>query len=119
MAAAAAAAAPAAARRVLAVAARCIRQPWWQALHAGKPCMPASPATPRTHTFHAPLPAAGGYRMLSMIDATGRRTAACALRNCLYLFPLGALATWLGVTSPYFAYESGACCCRVAHAQRG
>ncbi len=46
--------------------------------------------------------------MLSMIDATGRRTAACALRNCLYLFPLGALATWLGVTSPYFAYESGA-----------
>ncbi|PRW44545.1 Protoheme IX mitochondrial [Chlorella sorokiniana] len=49
---------------------------------------------------------AGGYRMLSMIDATGRRTAACALRNCLYLFPLGALATWLGVTSPYFAYES-------------
>lgn len=55
-----------------------------------------------------PSPAAGGYRMLSMIDATGRRTAACALRNCLYLFPLGALATWLGVTSPYFAYKSGA-----------
>ena len=51
--------------------------------------------------------AAGGYRMLSLADATGRRTAACALRNCLYLFPLGALATWLGVTSPYFAYESG------------
>ena len=45
--------------------------------------------------------------MLSLVDATGRRTAACALRNCLYLFPLGALATWLGVTSPYFAYESG------------
>ncbi|EFN55266.1 hypothetical protein CHLNCDRAFT_23545 [Chlorella variabilis] len=50
--------------------------------------------------------AAGGYRMLSLIDATGRRTAACALRNCIYLFPLGALATWLGITSPYFAYES-------------
>lgn len=52
--------------------------------------------------------------MLSLIDATGRRTAACALRNCIYLFPLGALATWLGITSPYFAYESGgwaAACC--------
>lgn len=53
------------------------------------------------------LSAAGGYRMLSLVDATGRRTAACALRNCLYLLPLGALATWLGVTTPYFAYESG------------
>lgn len=55
-----------------------------------------------------PAAAAGGYRMLSLVDATGRRTAACALRNCMYLFPLGALATWLGVTSPFFAYESGA-----------
>lgn len=45
--------------------------------------------------------------MLSLIDATGRRTAACALRNCIYLLPLGMLATWLGVTTPYFAYESG------------
>lgn len=51
--------------------------------------------------------AAGGYRMLSLVDATGRRTAACALRNCVYLLPLGLLATWLGVTSPYFALESG------------
>ena len=50
---------------------------------------------------------AGGYRMLSLIDPTGKRTAACALRNCFYLLPLGALATWLGVTTPYFAYESG------------
>eukprot|EP00887_Chlorella_sp_A99_P002564 scaffold6.g2564.t1 len=50
--------------------------------------------------------AAGGYRMLSLVDTTGRRAAACALRNCAYLFPLGLLATWLGVTSPYFAYES-------------
>lgn len=49
---------------------------------------------------------AGGYRMLSMIDATGKRTAACALRNCAYLLPIGLLATWLGVTTPYFAYES-------------
>lgn len=51
--------------------------------------------------------AAGGYRMLSLIDATGKRTAACALRNCMYLFPLGIMAAWLGVTTPYFAYESG------------
>jgi heme o synthase len=50
--------------------------------------------------------AAGGYRMLSLADPTGKRTAACALRNALYLFPLGALSTWLGVTTPYFAYES-------------
>jgi protoheme IX farnesyltransferase len=50
--------------------------------------------------------AAGGYRMLSLVDPTGKRTAACALRNCMYLFPLGALSTWLGITSPYFAYES-------------
>lgn len=50
--------------------------------------------------------AAGGYRMLSLVDATGKRTAACALRNCAYLFPLGILASWLDVTTPYFAYES-------------
>lgn len=47
--------------------------------------------------------------MLSLVDASGKRTAACALRNCAYLFPLGMLATWLGVTTPYFAYESGGC----------
>ena len=52
--------------------------------------------------------AAGGYRMLSLVDPTGRRTAACALRNAAYLFPLGPLAAWVGVTTPYFAYESGA-----------
>lgn len=51
--------------------------------------------------------AAGGYKMLSLVDPTGKRTAACALRNCAYLFPLGMLAAWLGVTTPYFAYESG------------
>ncbi|KAL6779879.1 COX10 [Auxenochlorella protothecoides x Auxenochlorella symbiontica] len=50
--------------------------------------------------------AAGGHRMLSLLDPTGKRVAACALRNCFYLFPLGILAAWLGVTSPYFAYES-------------
>jgi len=50
--------------------------------------------------------AAGGYKMLSLIDPSGKRTAACAFRNCMYLLPLGALATYLGVTTPYFAYES-------------
>ena len=48
--------------------------------------------------------ALGGYKMLSLVDSTGKRTAACALRNCMYLFPLGTLSTWLGITSPYFAY---------------
>ncbi len=48
----------------------------------------------------------GGYRMLSCFDPGGRRTAACALRNCIYLMPVGALAAWLGVTSPPFAWES-------------
>eukprot|EP00889_Picochlorum_renovo_P001427 jgi/Picre1/28457/NNA_003861.t1 len=30
--------------------------------------------------------AAGGYKMLSLVDPTGKRTAACALRNCMYLY---------------------------------
>ena len=30
--------------------------------------------------------------MYSLADATGQRTAAVALRNCLYLIPLGYLA---------------------------
>lgn len=50
--------------------------------------------------------ARGGYRMLSLIDATGRRTAACALRNSLYLLPAGCLATYLGVTTPVFSTEA-------------
>lgn len=50
--------------------------------------------------------ARGGYRMMSMFDATGRRTAACALRNCLYLMPVGVLAACLGVTTPAFGYEA-------------
>eukprot|EP00884_Botryococcus_braunii_P009065 jgi/Botrbrau1/1815/Bobra.146_1s0013.1 len=50
--------------------------------------------------------ARGGYRMLTLTDITGRRTGACALRNALYLLPLGLAATWLGLTTPPFAYES-------------
>eukprot|EP00897_Mesotaenium_endlicherianum_P008378 jgi/Mesen1/7569/ME000392S06829 len=50
--------------------------------------------------------AAGGYKMLSFVDKTGRRTAAVALRNCLYLAPLGFLAHHWGVTSAWFAAEN-------------
>lgn len=50
--------------------------------------------------------ARGGYQMLSRLDPTGRRTAACALRNCLYLLPVGMLAAAVGLTSNAFAYES-------------
>lgn len=50
--------------------------------------------------------ALGGYRMLSLIDATGRRTAACAVRNSLYLLPAGCLAAYLGVTTPVFSTEA-------------
>ena len=50
--------------------------------------------------------ARGGYQMLSRLDPTGRRTAACALRNCLYLLPVGMLAAAMGVTTNAFAYES-------------
>ncbi|KAL2622146.1 hypothetical protein R1flu_002351 [Riccia fluitans] len=50
--------------------------------------------------------AAGGYKMLSLLDASGRRTASCALRNCLYLLPLGFLAQHFGVTSGYFGWEN-------------
>lgn len=50
--------------------------------------------------------AAGGYRMLSFADASGRRTAVVALRNSLYLIPLGFIAYDWGVTSGWFCLES-------------
>ena len=50
--------------------------------------------------------ARGGYRMLSLMDISGRRTAACALRNSLYLLPAGCLATYLGVTTVAFTTEA-------------
>ncbi|GBF97898.1 hypothetical protein Rsub_10253 [Raphidocelis subcapitata] len=52
--------------------------------------------------------ARGGFRMLSMYDATGRRTAAAALRHCAYLAPVGAAAVALGMASPWFAAEAAA-----------
>ena len=47
--------------------------------------------------------------MMSRHDPTGRRLAFCALRNSLYIFPLGIIATWVGLTSQPFAYEAAAC----------
>ncbi|CAD7698603.1 unnamed protein product [Ostreobium quekettii] len=52
--------------------------------------------------------ARAGYKMLSKYDPTGRRLGQCALRNSLYLLPLGVAAAWLGVTSQPFVYESAA-----------
>eukprot|EP00242_Pyramimonas_sp_CCMP2087_P011931 CAMPEP_0198205786 /NCGR_PEP_ID=MMETSP1445-20131203/9321_1 /TAXON_ID=36898 /ORGANISM="Pyramimonas sp., Strain CCMP2087" /LENGTH=262 /DNA_ID=CAMNT_0043878215 /DNA_START=459 /DNA_END=1244 /DNA_ORIENTATION=+ len=52
--------------------------------------------------------AAGGYRMLSLKDTTGKRVAAAALRNCIYLAPVGLLAFAAGVTTLPFAFESAA-----------
>jgi len=51
--------------------------------------------------------AKGGYRMMSLVDATGKRTAACCLRNSLYLLPAGLLAYQLGVASSWLATEAG------------
>ncbi|KAG9445120.1 hypothetical protein H6P81_016460 [Aristolochia fimbriata] len=50
--------------------------------------------------------AAGGFRMLSLFDTSGQRTSSVALRNCLYLFPLGFLASDWGLTSEWFWAES-------------
>ncbi|XP_057980427.1 protoheme IX farnesyltransferase, mitochondrial [Malania oleifera] len=50
--------------------------------------------------------AAGGFRMFSLADASGQRTASVAFRNCLYLVPLGFLAYDWGVTSGWFCLES-------------
>ncbi|QDZ19220.1 protoheme IX farnesyltransferase [Chloropicon primus] len=50
----------------------------------------------------------GGYKMLSLMDKTGKRTAACALRNCIYLLPLGFLAQHFNVATEEFTYEAAA-----------
>ncbi|KAF3437844.1 hypothetical protein FNV43_RR20600 [Rhamnella rubrinervis] len=50
--------------------------------------------------------AAGGFRMFSLADASGQRTASVALRNCLYLIPLGFLAYDWGLASSWFCAES-------------
>ncbi|XP_028751628.1 protoheme IX farnesyltransferase, mitochondrial [Neltuma alba] len=50
--------------------------------------------------------AAGGFKMYSLADPTGLRTASVALRNSIYLIPLGFLAYDWGVTSGWFCLES-------------
>lgn len=49
---------------------------------------------------------AGGFKMLSFADISGQRTALVALRNCLYLLPLGYFAYDWGLTSAWFGLES-------------
>lgn len=43
------------------------------------------------------------FRMISLKDVSGRKTAMVSLRNCLYLLPLGYIAydceLWLNVSS--------------------
>ncbi|CAH9085447.1 unnamed protein product [Cuscuta epithymum] len=48
----------------------------------------------------------GGFKMFSLADASGKRTASVAFRNCLYLLPLGYLAYDWGLTSGWFCLES-------------
>ncbi|MCO5552665.1 hypothetical protein L7F22_006181 [Adiantum nelumboides] len=50
--------------------------------------------------------AAGGFKMLSMQDDSGQRTALAALRNCIYLFPVGYLAYRCGLTTEWFGVET-------------
>ncbi|KAL1295599.1 hypothetical protein HN51_056453 [Arachis hypogaea] len=52
--------------------------------------------------------AAGGFKMYSLADESGRRTALVALRNSIYLIPLGFLTYDWGVTSEWFCLESTA-----------
>ncbi|ONL94108.1 Protoheme IX farnesyltransferase mitochondrial [Zea mays] len=49
---------------------------------------------------------AGGYRMFSFADPTGKRTAWVSLRNCLYMLPLGLFAYNWGLTSEWFSFEA-------------
>ncbi|KAL2942925.1 Protoheme IX farnesyltransferase mitochondrial [Bienertia sinuspersici] len=50
--------------------------------------------------------AAGGYKMISLTDISGKKTALVALRNCLYLIPVGYMAYKWGLTSGWFCLES-------------
>ncbi|OIV91244.1 hypothetical protein TanjilG_30466 [Lupinus angustifolius] len=50
--------------------------------------------------------AAGGFKMFSLADASGRRTSLVALRNSIYLIPLGFLAYDWGLASEWFCLES-------------
>ncbi|XP_022722845.1 protoheme IX farnesyltransferase, mitochondrial-like isoform X2 [Durio zibethinus] len=52
------------------------------------------------------IPPLLGYRMFSLADPSGQRTAAVAFRNCLYLIPLGFIAYDWGVATGWFCVES-------------
>ncbi|KAG2589429.1 protoheme IX farnesyltransferase, mitochondrial-like [Panicum virgatum] len=49
---------------------------------------------------------AGGYRMFSFADPTGKKTAWVSLRNCLYMLPLGFFAYNWGLSSEWFGLEA-------------
>ncbi|CAO2190541.1 unnamed protein product [Urochloa humidicola] len=50
---------------------------------------------------------AGGYRMFSFADPTGKRTAWVSLRNCLYMLPLGLFAYNWGLTTEWQGRPDG------------
>ncbi|GLJ17005.1 hypothetical protein SUGI_0294190 [Cryptomeria japonica] len=50
--------------------------------------------------------ATGGFKMLSLLDVSGARTSLAALRNCVYLLPVGFLAYDWGITSAWFGLET-------------
>ena len=47
--------------------------------------------------------ALGGYRMLPVIDPSGKKTAFVCMRNCLYLLPVGFIGVSSCLTSYPFA----------------
>lgn len=50
--------------------------------------------------------AAGGFKMLSLLDSTGVKTSLVALRNCFYLLPAGFVAYHWNITSAWFGLET-------------
>lgn len=50
--------------------------------------------------------AAGGFKMLSLLDSTGVKTSLVALRNCIYLLPVGFVAYHWNITSAWFGLET-------------
>lgn len=61
--------------------------------------------------------AAGGFRMFSLTDNSGLKTALVSLRNCLYLLPVGYFAYDWGIASKWVFWESSLltmCICAAA-----
>ncbi|EPS74014.1 hypothetical protein M569_00742, partial [Genlisea aurea] len=57
----------------------------------------------------------GGFKMISLGDPSGVRTAMIALRNCVYLVPLGYFAYHWGLTSGWFCGESTALAAAISY----